>query len=114
MFNEGGYWDKVKSGDLTSVALEDRHPSLTAANEPFCTRSQMISYRDSNNHEIARVHQYLRTDGTIGASGKPDPKRLFKDGVLYRLEKRPQVKQGTPSAKVEPIPPTPEETLKPK
>ena len=25
---------------------------------------------------------------TIGASGRPDPKRLFKDGVWYRLEKK--------------------------
>jgi len=90
MFNEGAYWDKAKSGELTSVTLENRHPSLTAAHEPFCTQSQMISYSDTNNQEIARVHQYLRSDGTIGASGKPDPKRLFKDGTLYRLEKKPQ------------------------
>jgi hypothetical protein len=29
MFNEGGYWDKTKSGELTTVTLEHRHPSLT-------------------------------------------------------------------------------------
>lgn len=91
MFNQGAYWDKVKSGELVPVHLEDRHPALTAANEPFCTRSQMLSYRDASNREIARVHQYLRTDGTIGASGKPDPKRLLHEGTLYRLEKRPKV-----------------------
>ena len=90
MFNEGGCWEKLRTGEITAVLLEDRHPSLTAANEPFCTRSQMVSYRDANNQEIARVHQYLRTDGTLGASGKPDPKRLFKDGILYRLTKKPK------------------------
>lgn len=94
MFNEGAFWDKAKSGELTPVPLEDRHPALTAANEPFCTRSQMVSYRDASNSEIARVHQYVRTDGTLGASGKPDPKRLLQDGVLYRLEKKP--KTGPP------------------
>jgi hypothetical protein len=90
LFNEGGFWERAKSGELTMVTLEHRHPALTAANEPFCTHSQMISYRDSNDNEMARVHQYLRPDGTIGASGKPDPKRLFCDGELYRLVKKPK------------------------
>jgi hypothetical protein len=47
----------------------------------------MISYRTKDGKEIARVHQYLRSDGTIAASGKPDPKRLLENGTLYRLEK---------------------------
>jgi len=89
LFNEGGYWERAQAGDLSMVVLEDRHPSLTLANEPFCTKSQMISYRDGIL-EIARVHQYLRTDGSIGASGRPDPKRLYHDGNLYRLIKKPK------------------------
>jgi hypothetical protein len=32
---------------------------------------------------MARVHQYVLVDGTIGASGRPDPKRVFYEGVLY-------------------------------
>lgn len=43
----------------------------------------MISYLDTNGQEVARVHQYLQPDGTLGASGKPDPKRLLQGGVLY-------------------------------
>lgn len=87
IFNEGRYWERAKAGELTSVILEDRHPSLTAANEPFCTYSQLISYRDTTGREVARVHQYVRPDGIIGASGRPDPKRLLHEGVLYRLSK---------------------------
>ena len=45
----------------------------------------MVSFLDSDNNELARVHQYLRPDGTIGASGKPDPKRLLEGNILYRL-----------------------------
>lgn len=75
------------TGELIAEVKEDRHPSLTLAREPYCTRSQMIVYRDQEGREIARVHQYLRTDGTLGASGKPDPKRLFENEVLYRLHK---------------------------
>jgi hypothetical protein len=70
-----------------AFVLEDRHPALPKASEPYCTHSQMISYRDPDNNEVARIHQYLRPDGSIGASGKPDPKRLLHDGTLYRLVK---------------------------
>jgi len=90
IFNEGQYWKKSQSGEFSAITIADRHPSLTAANEPFCTFSQMISYRDSSNTEMARVHQYLRPDGTIGASGRPDPKRVFSNGNLYRLKKKPK------------------------
>jgi len=31
---------------------------------------------------VALVHQYLRRDGSLGASGKPDPKMLFDRGEL--------------------------------
>ena len=94
MFNEGGYWERAKKGEFSVVTLEDRHPALMAANEPLCTHSQMVSYREpSTDYEVARVHQYLRPNGDIGASGKPDPKRLYKDGELYRLEKKAKADQ---------------------
>jgi hypothetical protein len=87
-FNEGRYLERLQAGELSATVMDDRHPALTVAAEPFCTRSQMISYRDLDGNEIARVHQYLRTDGKLGASGKPDPKRLYEDGILYRLVKK--------------------------
>ena len=87
LFNGGRYWERTATSELSTVIMETRHPSLVAANEPFCTQSQMVSYRDQGGNEVARVHQYLRPDGTIGASGRPDPKRLLQDGILYRLEK---------------------------
>lgn len=64
--------------------MEERQAS-SSANQLPGTRSQMISYRDSQDKEIARVHQYLKTDGTLGASGKPDPKRLLINDTLFRL-----------------------------
>ena len=90
IFNEGRYWEKAKAGLLKEYMRRDNHPSRTEANEPFCTRTQQVSYLDENNMEVARVHQYLRPDGTIGASGLPDPKRLLVGGILYRLEKKKQ------------------------
>ena len=45
----------------------------------------MISIGDSNDDEIARAHQYLRPDRTLGGSGVPDPKRLYLNGMIYKL-----------------------------
>lgn len=83
LFNEDGYWQQVKDGILTARIREDGHPSPERSGEPYCTRSQIIAYLDDSGDEIALVHQYLRRDGTLGASGRPDPKRIFVDGTLY-------------------------------
>jgi hypothetical protein len=86
MFNEGQYWQKAQTGPLWQAVEVDGHPSPPLAGEPFCTRSQIVSYRDENAREVARVHQYLRPDGSIGLSGKPDPQQLLHEGVLYISE----------------------------
>lgn len=86
MFNENNVWLRVQSGELVAVVLESRN-APTDSGQPPGTLSQSISYRDPDGNEIARVHQYLMTDGNLGASGLPDPKRLFHNGVLYRLVK---------------------------
>ena len=75
--------------ELTVHINRDTHPSRTEANEPFCTRTQEVSYFDGAM-EVVRIHQYLRTNHTLGASGKPDPKRIFEGGTLYRLRKPPK------------------------
>jgi len=48
----------------------------------------MISLRDSANKEWARVHIYLRPDGTPGGSGKPDTKIVREGNVLYMQERK--------------------------
>jgi hypothetical protein len=87
-FNDGGYWEKAKAGLLRQVVLEENFSTLLP-NEAGPIRSQMVSYRDENGQEIARVHRFLRPDGTIAASGRPDPKRLYENGILYRINKTP-------------------------
>jgi hypothetical protein len=82
LFNEARLHEKTKTGELVAMLMKNKHPSPQPAQEPFCTRSQMVSYVDSAGVELARVHQYLRPDGTIGASGRPDPKRLLWDGKI--------------------------------
>lgn len=84
MFNSGGYWRQAQAGQLEQRLVKDRYPSLLKANEPFRTRSQIIAYLDPQGQRVAVVHQYLRSDGALGASGQPDPKTLLVDGILYR------------------------------
>ena len=85
-FNRGKYWERAFNGEFIQVVVAQGQPQPEiAAKEPPGTVSQIVSYRDSNNDEVARVHQYLRPDGKVGASGLPDPKRLFEDGTVYRL-----------------------------
>ena len=100
LFNENQFVERAKSGELTVVVTENRHPARTEANEPFCTYSQELSFRDTTNFEVARAHQYLRPDGTIGASGLPDPKRLYLDGQLYRLTRKKDRKADEPAGHV--------------
>jgi hypothetical protein len=91
LFNEESFLRLVQNGRIIPVVAHSGTPAedaVLALKLPPGTKSQMLSYRDTNNLEMARAHQYLLPDGTIGASGKPDPKRFFKDGILYRLEKK--------------------------
>ncbi len=56
------------------------------AGEPVCTRSQLVTYFDADGERVAIVHQYLRQDGTLGASGLPDPKWLLHGGEVLLPE----------------------------
>ena len=85
LFNNSRIVDRVASGELTEKVVDDRHPALSLACEPICTQSQIVSYRDSDGTEITRAHRYLRKDGTVGASGKPDPNLYLDGSILYYL-----------------------------
>ena len=86
MFNTGGYLQQIQDGQLQAVLRADKHPSAPRAQEPVCTRSQYTIYLDAEGQEVAHAHQYLRTDGNLGASGRPDPKRLLVNGILYIVD----------------------------
>jgi len=88
LFNECRFWERVQAGELRASLKREGHPAPPASGQPYCTRSQEVFYFDAEDLEVARVHQYLRPDGTLGGSGRPDPKRLLHEGTLYRLSKQ--------------------------
>lgn len=82
LFNERRLAEAARSGELTTQLRKDSHPSPPQAPEPVCTRSQAVVYLDADGNQIALVHQYMRRDGTLGASGLPDPKWLLHEGEV--------------------------------
>jgi hypothetical protein len=84
IFNEEGYLQRIIDGEYNAIISYDKHRSPPLAFLPFCSRSQRVAYHDKKlGDKVVEVHRYLKPDGTLGASGLPDPKELYHDGVLY-------------------------------
>lgn len=85
LFNGAGYAELVKTRRLR-LQVDSSHDPQPGVNEPPGTRSQLVSLWTSDGVKVATCHRYLRPDGTIGASGKLDPKMvLVKDEWYYTV-----------------------------
>lgn len=86
-FNSSEYPAMIRDGRVQAKYLRDAHlEEPERVNEPHCTCGQMIRYTDEAGHLLVEVFQYLRSDGTIGASGLPDPKRMWIGGATYLVD----------------------------
>lgn len=83
-FNDGDFHFRSQVGELETEVEYEGHPSPVTSGEPFCTRSQILSYWDGED-QVARAHRYLCPDGSIGASGTPDPKMVLDGETVYYL-----------------------------
>lgn len=84
IFNTNRFYEKLLAGEL--VANKKRNSHTAPDNEPYCTHSQIVNYYDADGNRIAVVHQYERPDGTLGASGRPDPKRIWLEDRIISLK----------------------------
>jgi hypothetical protein len=50
---------------------------------PDCEWTEILAYLDLFGREVARAERHLRADGSVGASGKADPKRVLVADTLY-------------------------------
>ncbi len=90
LFNESQFPTMIAQGLLQADYLRNSHlEAPESRGEPFCTHAQMVRYLDQNARWTVEVSQYLRPDGNLGASGKPDPKRLRLGGTIFILDVRP-------------------------
>jgi hypothetical protein len=86
-FNTSDVVGRVHAGNLTETVVRDNPVAAAKCVShgfPLGTRSQFVIYRDGIA-EVARAHRYLLPNGQIGASGKPDPKRMICCGVIFFL-----------------------------
>ena len=83
-YNNGDFEERLQKGELPCAITRNSHPAPPLSGEPLCTRSQILTYFDAQGNKVAVLHQYLRTDGTIGGRGrKPDPKKLLIGDTVY-------------------------------
>jgi len=81
MFKEVGYEKAIM--ERKAVAKKPYKDDPAPPHQDPGSRSQSVPYF-LMGHKIAVCHQYTRPDGSIGASGKPDPKMLEYQGLrLY-------------------------------
>jgi len=80
IFNDARYYERVLANELLA-SVESSRPAPERAGQDPGTLSQMVWYFDGLER-VALVHQYLRPDGSLGASGRPDPKRLLIGGEI--------------------------------
>jgi hypothetical protein len=83
MFNSGAHIGTGGAASLRTALIHNKHLDPARSSQPFCTRSQVVAYYDPTGARVALAHQYLRPDGSLGASGKPDPKWLRVGQVIY-------------------------------
>lgn len=83
LFNASGYLDRIVEGTIVEDIKRHQHRDPPPDGCPYCTHSQIIRYFTEDGQKVAVVHQYKKPDGSIAASGKPDPKWLHVDGITY-------------------------------
>src|SRR5207247_3424047 len=88
MFNVGQYWERVLEGKLVAVPIHTGAPTPESGQPPGTTTKTFAIRETKNGPDLAHAHAFIRPDGTIGASGRPDPKRIWKDGKVYRIVKQ--------------------------
>jgi hypothetical protein len=85
IFRDGRFEDLVAYGVLSEKLIWEGPASIQANQSPG-TKSQIVAYVDEHGKQAALVHQYVKPDGTLGASGKPDPKKVLVNGTLYAMD----------------------------
>ena len=83
------YLESFQRGDLTKVIESSRRPSAHS-NQAIDVKSEIWRLYNRNGDYIAAVHTYVKPDGTLAASGKPDPKEVIIGQNRYVLLEIPK------------------------
>src|SRR3954468_11316707 len=85
-FNAHDFPEKIRKGEVsTRVEISNPAPSHLTFWQPG-TMSRLVVYVGGNGTKLATVHEYRLPDGSIGASGFADPKRLVVGEELWIVD----------------------------
>jgi len=86
---------RIEAGELQELVLSER-PAHPKYGQESGAQSQIVAYYEAGKGskgvigpKVAVIHRYLLSDGSLGASGRPDPKSLKLDGRFYVLKRPP-------------------------
>jgi len=87
---------RASLGELSKIIKRNSHIAHPPEGVPYCTNSQIIYYYEPGNVLLAVAHQYLLPDGSLGGSGKPDPKRLVLSDRILAVKSIPPTRSDQP------------------
>ena len=88
IFNEMRYFERYLAGDLSIDIRDDRHPEPSPRGHQSCTRSRYVYFVEGGVY-LASAHMYLLPDGSLGGSGRPDPRVVVtEDGRASQWDPR--------------------------
>ena len=70
---------------LYQLNVYEQHPADPQYNQPVGTISTMFEVVDQHGHVVALAHVFVLPDGSYGAGGKLDPKRIRAGKTTYTL-----------------------------
>ena len=82
LFEASGLWDAYQRGLSTEQVKRSRHVA-DRTHDCFCTFSEVVRLFDGDQ-KVAVVHRYRQADGSLAASGKPDPKMIRIGCTIFR------------------------------
>ena len=84
-YNAGPIPAKILKGVYHLEEITPTHLARASLNMQAGTRSVLFNVVNNNGVILAKVHAYVRPDGTYDASGMLDPKALRFGSTLYIL-----------------------------
>lgn len=69
---------RVQSGGYSEL-ISDSSAAHPDSGQPHGTRSERVTYFDGGQ-KVAIAHRFVAPDGSVGGSGRPDPKAVRFEG----------------------------------
>ena len=81
-FNLGQYSERAARGELQVVVTRRSKGTPPERGQVPGTATEVLEYSTAQGSRVAVAIQYRRPDGTLGGSGRPDPKWLLDGGEI--------------------------------